>query len=259
MRRPNGFVVLLIVLMACGGESVPPAGPPSASPPESPSPSSPSPSGSTSSASSSPSTSPTSGPIVLPPGVPATYAPDDEAGDVPPEALIPTNAEATGTAFPHFSDGEIGIVVTYARGDDPFAREQGLVVWRRFGRAPHWRATYGFRDPASAGVLGIQVQLGEATGDDQPEALTFESIGGTGNCGGWRVVQLASAIETDIEPLDTCDTEIQFSTDPAGLTINEAIFKAGDAHCCPSRYRVRQLEWDGEAFEVTSRETQTVP
>jgi hypothetical protein len=103
------------------------------------------------------------------------------------------------------------------------------------------------------------VQLGEATGDDQPEALTFESIGGTGNCGGWRVVQLASAIETEIEPLDTCDTEVQFSADPAGLTINEAIFKAGDAHCCPSRYRVRQLEWDGEAFEVTSREIHTVP
>jgi hypothetical protein len=191
--------------------------------------------------------------------VPATYAPDDEAGDVPPEALIPKNAEATGTVFPQFADGEIGIVITYARGADPFAREQGLVVWRPFGRAPHWRATHGFRDAASAGVLGIQVQLGEATGDDEPEALTFESIGGTGNCGGWRLVQLASAIETEVEALDTCDTQVEFSNDPAGLIVTKAIFKAGDAHCCPSGYRVSQLEWDGVAFEVTSRDTQTAP
>jgi hypothetical protein len=191
--------------------------------------------------------------------VPTTYAPDDEPGDVPLDALIPKNAEATGTVFPHFPNGEVGIVVTYARGGDPFAREQGLVVWRRFGPAPHWRATHGFRDTASAGVLGIQVQLGEATGDDRPDALAFESVGGTGNCGGWRLVQLAPSIEIEIEPLDTCDTQIEFSADPAGLTVAEAIFKAGDAHCCPSHYRVSQLEWDGEAFEVTSHETQAVP
>jgi hypothetical protein len=259
MRRANGFLVLLTILIACGGESVPLAGPSSTTPPGSPSPSSPSPSDSMSSASSSPSTSPTSTPIVLPPGVPTAYAPDDEPGDVPAEALIPKNAEATGTAFPHFPGGEIGIVVTYARGDDPFAREQGLVVWRRFGRSPHWRATHGFHDAASAGVFGIQVQLGEATGDDQPEALTFESIGGTGNCGGWRLIQLGPAIETEVEPLDTCDAQVEFSIDPVGLTLTEAIFKAGDAHCCPSRFRVTQLEYEGEGFEVTSRETQTVP
>lgn len=192
---------------------------------------------------------------MLPPGVPATYAPDEEAGDVPPEALIPKNAEATGTTFPHVPGGEVGIVVTYARGDDPFAREQGLVVWRRFPRSPHWRATFGFRDPASAGVLGIQVQIGEATGDDLPDILTFESVGGTGNCGGWRLIELDAAIETQVEPLDTCDSQVEFSTDPVGLTVTEAVFKAGDAHCCPSRYRVTQLEWNGSEFEVTSRET----
>ncbi|HEV8565406.1 MAG TPA: hypothetical protein VGR41_10865 [Actinomycetota bacterium] len=190
--------------------------------------------------------------------MPATYEPDDEPGDVPADALIPKNAEATGTAFPHFPGGEIGIVVTYARGDDPFAREQGFVIWRRFDRSPHWHATYGFRDPANAGVLGIQVHIGEATGDDMPDALTFESVGGTGNCGAWRLVQLDAAIDTQVEPPNTCDSQVEFSEDPVGLTLTEAVFKAGDAHCCPSRYRISQLEWNGEEFEVTSRETQPV-
>jgi hypothetical protein len=258
MRRPSGFLVLLVVLVACGGESVPLVGPSSATPSNSPEPSSSSPSGSSPSGSpGSPnaSASPTGSPLVLPPGVPTSYAPDDEPGDVPAEALIPKSADVTSTTFPHFPEGEVGIVVTYARGIDPFAREQGLVVWRRFGRSPHWRATYGFRDPARAGVLGIQVQLGEATGDDLPEALTFESVGGTGDCGGWRVIQLGPAIETLVEPPDSCDTQVEFSSDPVGLVITEALFKAGDAHCCPSRYRVTQLEWNGNEFEVTSRET----
>jgi hypothetical protein len=258
MRRATGLLVLLFALVACGGESVPIAGPSSTTPATSPSPADPSPSSSTSSPEPSTSPTPTPSPIVLPPGVPATYAPDDEAGDVPPAALVPKHAEVTGTTFPHFPGGDVGIIVTYARGDDPFAREQGLVVWRRFGRSPHWRATFGFRDPASAAVFGIQVDVGEATGDGLPDALTFESVGGTGDCGGWRLIQLDAALETRVRPLYSCDAQVEFTTDPVGLLVTEAVFKAGDAHCCPSRYRVTQLEWNGAAFEVTSKETHPV-
>jgi len=256
MRRSLAVVVLLVVLNACGGQSVPTGSP--TSPPESASPSSPSPSASPVSP-ASPTTSPsaTASPIVLPPGVPASYAPDDEPGDVPVAALIPKTADVTGTEFPRFPQGT-GIVVTYVRGSDPFAAEHGFVVWRRYGHSPHWRATFGFRDPASAGVLGIQVMLGEATGDDLPDALTFESVGGTGNCGGWRLVQLGLALDEQVEPLNSCDAQVEFSTDPVGLLLTESVFKPGDAHCCPSKYRVSQLEWDGEAFAVTSRETHKV-
>jgi hypothetical protein len=252
MRRSLALVVLLGVLSACGGEPVPvaqPTTPTTSEPPSSPTPSA-SPTGST-----TPSPSPTASPIVLPPGVPSSYAPDDEPGDVPVDELIPKTADATGTEFPRFPRGEIGIVVTYVRGTNPFAAEHGFVVWRRFARSPHWRATYGFRDAARAGVLGIQVTLGEATGDDLPDALTFESVGGTGNCGGWRLVQLGLALDDQIEPIDSCDAQIEFSTDPVGLLVTESVFKPGDAHCCPSKYRVTQLEWDGEAFSVMSRET----
>ena len=197
----------------------------------------------------------TATPVPLPPGVPASYEPDDEPGDVPPEALVPREAEVTGTTFARFPSAGTAIVVTYARGEDPFAREQGLLVWRRFPRSPHWRATFGFLDPARKEVLGIRVEIGDATGDGLPDALAFETVGGTGVCGSWRLVQIAEGTAVPAYPLMTCDASMEISADPVGLVLTEAVFKQGDPHCCPSRFRTTQLEWNGEIFEEMSRET----
>lgn len=184
--------------------------------------------------------------------MPPTFGKDLAPGDMPVDALVPRKATAADEAFADTPEGQI-VVVTFALGSDPFAQEHGLVVWRRSpGDSPPWRAVYGFADPPDAGVLGITVELGDATGDGSPDALTFESTGGSGACGRYRLVDLsaaASAYERDV-----CDATIHFSTHPVGLLLREALFAPGDPHCCPSSFRVSQLEWNGKRFEVTSKE-----
>ncbi|MBI3647200.1 MAG: hypothetical protein HY240_00320 [Actinobacteria bacterium] len=260
MRPILPVLLLLVVSAGCGGGS--PAAV-STIPPIPPSPSSPTSSSASVSPTHNPSpqpVSPTPAPVVLPRGVPASYAPDDEPGDVPPSALVPRDATVTGTWFARSPSGsDTAILVTYARGGDPFAREQGFVVWRRFPTRPHWRATFGFSDPARVGVLAIRVDVGDATGDGLPDALTFESIGGTGDCGAWRLIQIASATAVQVEPPGTCDVTVEISTDPVGLLLTKAIFRPGDAHCCPSAFRTIQLEWNGEGFDVTKKRVSPAP
>jgi hypothetical protein len=205
---------------------------------------------------------PTSAPPspAIPPGVPRTYGPDDPAGDVPTSALIPHGSQAAGTWFAPLPGREgTAIVVTYARGSDPFQQGHGLVVWRRFGAFPHWRATVGFADGPRSGVLGIQVEIGDATADGAPDVLSFESRGGTGACGAYRVIEPIDATDVSILPAATCDTTVGFSTHPSGLIVTEAIFRAGDAHCCPSAFRISRLRWNGSGFDVASRHVSPAP
>jgi hypothetical protein len=51
----------------------------------------------------------------------------------------------------------------------------------------------------------------------------------------------------------TCDTQVR----PADgdLVVREAVFETGDAHCCPSAFRTTTLRWNGETWDVVSRET----
>lgn len=268
MRRTLAILALAAITAGCRGggtEAAPSAPSPTVAP--SPTPSSPTPSSRpsrTRSASPTPTPttppSPTSGPPSLPPGVPAGYGPDDPAGDVPAAALVPRQSTVAGTWFARLPDrGGTAIVVTYARGSDPFRQEHGLVVWRRFSRTPHWRATYGFADQPRQGVLGIQVEVGDATADGAPDVLAFESIGGTGNCGGWRLIQPIDATAVSVLPARTCDTSVVISADPAGLTVTKAVFGPGDAHCCPSAFRITQLGWNGSGFDVTDRHVSPAP
>ncbi len=248
VARPiASLAVLALALAACGGRAVAPAsGPSIASPPP------------TETASATPTERlsptgpppPSEKPVALPPGVPASYGPDDEPGNVPLEALVPKNAAVTGTWFAS-GDGLDAILVAYAQGADPLAQAHGLVEWNRFGAKPHWRATYGFWDRVKAGVFGITTQTGDATGDGSPDALTFESTGGSGACGTWRVIDLAASRE--IWDQQTCDATVAFSTHPVGLTLTQAVFKPGDSHCCPSAQRISQLEYDGTTFRATSK------
>lgn len=188
--------------------------------------------------------------MILPPGVPRSYGRDDDQAELPYDRLVPAGAEVTGTWFP---DRET-LVVTWGTGDDPFLREQGLVVWRRTGSDPPWVATYAFRDPKKAGVLGIQVETGDATGDDRPDALVVENTGGSGACGIWRVIALSPAGDGPTYTKDLCDGSVEISAKPVGLRLIESIYGPDDPHCCPSSMRTSVLEWTGTRWRVTSSE-----
>jgi len=238
-------IVAMTTAAACsGGGGAPPSPTPASTAPGiSPTPS-PTPT-------ESPSPSPESDPVELPRGVPTTYREDVEPGDLPPEALIPAGAEITGTDFP----GSATVVVTYARGDDPFAREQGLVVWRRFaGEDDPWRARLGFRDPPNAGVLGIQVETADVTGDGEADAISFENVGGSGTCGTWRVIALSPDEDVQTYGRDLCDATVDASTEPLGIRVTESVFGPDDPHCCPSATRATILRWTGSRWRVVSSE-----
>jgi hypothetical protein len=188
--------------------------------------------------------------VTLPPGVPRTYGRDDDQADLPYDRLVPAGADVTGTWFP---DRET-VIVTWGVGDDPFLREQGLVVWRRTGSDPPWIATYAFRDPKKEGVLGIQVVTGDATGDGEADALVSESLGGSGACGRWQVIALSPAGDAPIYTKDLCDGSIEISAKPVGIRLIESIYGPGDPHCCPSGIRTSTLGWNGTRWRVTSRE-----
>ena len=194
-------------------------------------------------------TPPSAPPAVLPPGVPATYGRDVEPGDLPFDRLVPSGAEVTGTAFP----GETVAIATWSVGDDPFQREQGLVVWRRSpGADPPWTATFALRDPPRAGVLGIRVDVADATGDGEPDALAFESVGGSGACGTWRLIALGPAADAQTFARDLCDASVEFSSDPVGLRVIESVFGPDDPHCCPSGTKTSTLEWNGSRWRITA-------
>ncbi len=189
-------------------------------------------------------------PVVLPPGVPATYPNDDDQAELAYDRLVPAGADVTGTWFP---DRET-VVVTWGVGDDPFLREQGLAVWRRTGSRPPWVATYAFRDPKKAGVLGIQVVTGDVTGDGGADALVFENTGGSGACGTWQVIALSPEGDGPTYTKDLCDGSVEMSADPVGIRLIESIYGPTDPHCCPSGIRTSTLEWNGTRWRVTSKE-----
>ncbi len=182
-------------------------------------------------------------PAGVPHGTPLSYDRDLDAASLPADTLVPPGTEPTDV-WPAISpDGTQFALIAFAvMSDDPFRRERGLVLWRRFDDAPAWRAVYGVSDAPGAGVLDIHALIGDATGDGSPDAITFEDTGGSGRCGTWRVLDLTA--NADVFTKATCDTTIDLSTDPVGLVVRQAIFAPGDAHCCPSSTRISVLTFD---------------
>jgi hypothetical protein len=166
---------------------------------------------------------------------------------------VPAGASATGSWFPDTGAGSAAILVSYSQGADPFHRINGLVEWVRFTARPFWRATYGVAYPAASGVLGIAVQLGDATGDASTDALVLASTGGSGNCGIWSVIDISASAQVFDRSL--CDATITFSRRPVGLTLAQSVFRPTDPHCCPSSTRVSVLTWNGSAWSLSSQET----
>lgn len=259
MRRVALYAALALAAAACrGGAETPPASPavaptpsptPSASPTASPIPR----------FSPPPSPSPTPNPVVkLPADAPTEIAVRLAPEEVPVEWLIPPGAQATASwVLARPGDAVSQVAVAWARGDDPFAREHGYVVWQRLeDAAPPWRAVYAYTDPPAEGVLGIRLQVHDLTGDGVDDALTFEETGGSGACGTWRVVETGPGFAAQIFKRRTCDTDIQ--TSGGSLVIREAVYEPDDPHCCPSAYRTTTLAWNGVSWDVVSRDTTPV-
>lgn len=198
-----------------------------------------------------------SGPVAslapsLPPGIPPTYAEDVPAADVPLKALIPRGTAAEGSWYATTPSGEAILAAFADPSQDPFRAERGFAIWRRFPDAPVWRAVSGQRYPPDAGVLSIQALIGDVTSDGVPDALVEALTGGSGTCGTWLVMDLTSGAE--LWRRDLCDADVSPSTDPTGLGITEAVYKPGDAHCCPSATRITVLTYAGDGrWTVVSR------
>lgn len=200
----------------------------------------------------SPSQSPTAGPRPIPPAWATPIEDSIPASDIPTQRLAPPDAEITGTWLVPAAAGILDqIAVAWAIGDDPFAREHGLAVWQSFDEPPAWSVVLAFVDGASRGVLGIRAELGDVTADGHDDVLSFEDTGGSGACGIWRVLATVDGAMRELYDEQTCDTNVAISE--GTLVVTEAVFRADDAHCCPSATRTTTLEWDGAKFLVVDR------
>jgi hypothetical protein len=245
MRRPAVLLISLILATSCGAESSPVASPTRTVEPTAP----PSP---TLPATATPTPVP-SPMIEVPAGAPTTYDRRQPADQVPVTDLAPTGADVTmARRFPPSSDQVTQIALAWTRGVDPFSAEHGFELWQQFPDAPAWRIVYAFTDPPSEGVLGVRFDVGDVTRDAIPDALTFEDKGGSGACGVWRVVQSGAGFATPIFHRSTCDTQIELAS--GMLRIRAAEYEPGDSHCCPSRFRVTTIRWDGNDWTVVDRD-----
>jgi len=255
MRRPAALVTLVLLAAACGGETVPQASPSTTlSSSDSASASASVGPGPSPSATASASPFPPPATIELPGDAPTTYARAASATDVPLANLVPPGAQVTSAWRPTTAVGGLSqIAVAWTRGGDPFAAEHGFEVWQAFADRPAWRVVYAFTDEAGSGVLGLRFDVGDLTGDAIPDLLSFEDVGGSGACGVWRVVESAPGFAVQILRRKTCDTQMQIAG--GTLRIRSAVYRTGDAHCCPSAYRTTTLRWDQTAWTVIARET----
>jgi hypothetical protein len=246
MRLPTPLLVVVTLLVgSCAGDApapVPRTEPtrsvrPSVDPPD-PTP--------------GPSATPTPSAGPFPAGVPTTYRPDAAAEDVPPEALIPPGAVPTGEWFA-FTDSGVTILIAWAElGKDPTRLSRGLGVWRPAASAPHWRLAAVRTHRANEGLMEIQVTAADVTGEGSDDAIVLEGTSGSGACGTWLVLELRS-LERIFER-DLCDARVEPAPEPhPGLVVTEAVFREGDAHCCPSAIRRTTLEWTGSRWRVSDR------
>jgi hypothetical protein len=245
MRRLAALAALLLVSAACTGDDEPPG--PTVPPP---------PATETSGVVSPPSTSatpasPTESPVVLPPGTPATYADDVAAGRLHASALIPRGTEVEEAWV---TDDPEALVIAYVEpGADPFRSERGVLEWRRTGADPPWRAVAWFPTSAETGVLGVDGLVVDVTDDGLQDLLLAAYTGGSGACARWSVVDVQAAAE--VFGRDVCDGRIDPSVDPVGLSIDEAVYRPGDPHCCPSAFRTTVLAYASDGrWTVASKD-----
>lgn len=174
---------------------------------------------------------------------------------MPAAALIPLRGEVTGTWDATTSAGDAIVVAWSMPGSDPFRLDRGIAAWRRFndGGEP-WRPVWGQAFPARRDPLqNLSADVADVTGDGSADAVVLAEIGGSGACGTISVVDLTSGERT--YRAEGCDRTVTPSTDPVGLSIREAVYRLGDAHCCPSRVRTTVLVYRDGSWETTSSTT----
>lgn len=199
--------------------------------------------------STSPSPSVTASPSPeLPAGVPTSYDQDVPGQDVPSEALIPPGTELSNRWTTETEAGEVIVAAYFKPSGDPFVQARGLVEWRRNeGAEPPWTPVFGIAHAKDEGILGFDAVVGDATGDGSEDLLIQEATGGSGACGNWRVIDLASATERWTKSL--CDARVDLHVDPVGIALDEAVYAPEDPHCCPSEFRTTVLVYeDGRGF-----------
>lgn len=246
MRRAFPLSIVLLLVVACEGRepAATPASPVTAAPPSTPA---------ATTATTEPGGAPTTSPTPdLPPGIPPIFEDDVASANVPAAALVPVKAEVTGTWYGVSSAGEAIVVAWQMPGDDPFRLARGFALWRRFDdEGPPWRPVAGEVAPRDAGVLGITGIVADVTGDGSDDVVLKLDTGGSGACGRFLVLDLATG-ETIYDEAG-CDRSVEPHAGPTGLLVREAVYQEDDPHCCPSTFRETVLTYaeDG-AWEVDS-------
>ena len=177
------------------------------------------------------------------------------AANVPAAALIPSGAHVVASWATATAAGEAIVVTWEGPGPDQFRQDRGVVLWRRFddGAAP-WRPVWGHAYHADrAPVLGISVRVADVTGDGSDDAIVLATTGGTGDCGIWLVLDLATGQR--VYRSAGCDRRVDPSADPVGLTISEAIYAPGDPHCCPGSIRTTTLVYTSGSWQAATSTT----
>ncbi len=203
------------------------------------------------------SSQPSPAPAALPAGLPPSFGEDVGPGDVPIAALTPLKAEVTGSWQATTTAGDAIVVAWEMPGPDPFRLDRGIAVWRRFddGGAP-WRPVWGHAYPAAhAPLQNLSAQIADVTGDGSDDAVILAETGGSGSCGTTSVVDLATA--ASVYTSEGCDRTVDPSADPVGLTLREAVYRPGDAHCCPSKVRTTVLVDADGTWQTASVDTTT--
>ncbi|MEO8477162.1 MAG: hypothetical protein ABI572_08940 [Actinomycetota bacterium] len=189
--------------------------------------------------------------VELPPGTPHVVVEDLAPADLDLTSLIPrgTDVERSWT-----TRTPVSVVIAYVKpGADPFRADRGTLVWRHFDAAPAWRAVAWFPVDAEVGVLGVDGLVADVTGDGMQDLLLSASTGGSGACARWAVIDVSTA--ESVFGRDLCDGRIDPSVDPVGLVVDQAVYRTGDPHCCPSAFETTVLTYDGDrSWSVASND-----
>jgi len=208
-------------------------------------------------ASSSQPAAPSLPPSGLPADLPPSFGDAVGPGDVPVAALVPLKAQVTGSWRASTSAGDAIVVAWEMPGSDPFRTDRGIAAWRRFddGGAP-WRPVWGHAYPIDrAPVENVSAQVADVTGDGSDDAVILAETGGSGACGTTSVVDLATGAV--VYRSSGCDRTIDPSADPPGLVVREAVYRPGDAHCCPSTVRTTVLVDTDGTWQTARVDTST--
>jgi hypothetical protein len=192
-------------------------------------------------------------PPSLPRGLPTAFPSDLPAGDVPVGDLVPTGGVVTGTWYAHTSESDAIVVAWQRPGPDPFRTDRGIAVWLHRGDPPWQPVNAVAFDAKRRPILGLTAAIGDVTGDASDDALVFAETGGSGGCGTYFAIDIATGAR--VFDRNVCDTHIVMSTDPVGLAVTQAVFAHGDPHCCPSAMRTSVLTYAGGGAWTTSSET----